>query len=86
MLSQNSFLTGQLSAPCWFVGATTGGADQTMLAAARLAMDLALPAEEAGQNALLDPQHLVIDTKFTSVLGRGWYREQSLRAGYVYQL
>jgi hypothetical protein len=47
MLSQNSFLTGQLSAPCWFVGATTGGADQTMLAAARLAMDLALPAEEA---------------------------------------
>ena len=29
MLSQNSFLTGQLSAPCWFVGAMTGGADQT---------------------------------------------------------
>jgi 5-methylcytosine-specific restriction enzyme subunit McrC len=126
--------------------------DQPMLAAARLAMDLALPAEEAGPNALLDPQRcvhwlrrlyekaiggfyrlhldetqwlvntgkplswaleeatpgidqvfpsmrtdimidrcdqpqrLLIDTKFTSVLGRGWYREQSLRAGYVYQL
>ena len=29
MLSQNSFLTGQLSAPCWFVGAMTGSADQT---------------------------------------------------------
>jgi 5-methylcytosine-specific restriction protein B len=29
MLSQNSFLTGQLSAPCWFMGAMTGGADQT---------------------------------------------------------
>jgi hypothetical protein len=29
MLSQNAFLTGQLSAPCWFVGAMTGGADQT---------------------------------------------------------
>ena len=29
MLSQNSFLTGQLSAPCWFVGAMTGGVDQT---------------------------------------------------------
>jgi hypothetical protein len=29
MLSQNSFLTGQLSAPCRFVGAMTGGADQT---------------------------------------------------------
>ncbi len=127
-------------------------ADQSMLAAARLAMDLALPAEEAGPNALIDPercehwlrrlyekaiggfcrlhldeahwlvntgkplswpiedatpgiaqvfpsmrtdividrrdqpQRLVIDTKFTSVLGRGWYREHSLRAGYVYQL
>jgi 5-methylcytosine-specific restriction enzyme subunit McrC len=127
-------------------------ADQPMLAAARLAMDLALPTEEAGPNALLDPkrcehwlrrlfekaiggfyrlkldpsqwlvstgktmnwpveeatagvsqvfpsmrtdividrkdrpQRLVIDTKFTNVLGRGWYREQSLKTGYVYQL
>ena len=127
-------------------------ADRPMLAAARLAMDLALPTEEAGPNALLDPQRcvhwlrrlyekaiggfyrlhlddahwvvntgkplswpieeatagiaqvfpsmrtdividrrdqpqrLVIDTKFNGVLGRGWYREHSLRAGYVYQL
>jgi hypothetical protein len=30
-----------------------------MLAAARLAMDLALPAEEANANALLDPQRCV---------------------------
>jgi 5-methylcytosine-specific restriction enzyme subunit McrC len=126
--------------------------DQPMLAAARLAMDLALPTEEAGPHALLDPQRcvhwlrrlyekaiggfyrlhlnqsewvvstgrplswplqeassgiaqvfpsmrtdividhrerhqrLVIDTKFTSVFARGWYRDQTLRAGYVYQL
>jgi len=126
--------------------------DQPMLAAARLAMDLALPTEEAGPHALLDPQRcvhwlrrlyekavggfyrlhlkksewvvstgrplswtlqeatsgiaqvfpsmrtdividcrdrhqrLVIDTKFTGVYTRGWYREQSLRTGYVYQL
>jgi 5-methylcytosine-specific restriction enzyme subunit McrC len=126
--------------------------DQPMLAAARLAMDLALPTEDAGPHALLDPQRcvhwlrrlyekaiggfyrlhlndaewvvstgrplswplaeatsgiaqvfpsmrtdividrrdrpqrLVIDTKFTGVFSRGWYREQSLRAGYVYQL
>ncbi|WP_156818338.1 hypothetical protein [Cyanobium gracile] len=32
------------------------------------------------------PQRKVIDTKFTNVLGRGWYREQSLKTGYVYQL
>lgn len=126
--------------------------DQPMLAAARLAMDLALPTEEAGPHALLDPQRcvhwlrrlyekaiggfyrlhlnqsewmvstgrplswplreatsgiaqvfpsmrtdividrrdrpqrLVIDTKFTGVFARGWYRDQTLRAGYVYQL
>jgi len=29
MLSKNAFLTVQLSAPCWFVGAMTGGDDQT---------------------------------------------------------
>lgn len=28
----------------------------------------------------------MIETMFTGVLDRGWYREQSLRAGYVYQL
>lgn len=127
-------------------------ADQPMLAAARLAMDLLLPAEEAGPNALLDPRRcvhwlrrlyekaiggfyrlhldpgrwevsagkvlhwpieaattgigqvfpsmrtdivldrrdqprrLVIDTKFTNVFGKGWYRELSLKTGYVYQL
>ena len=127
-------------------------ADQAMLAAARLAMDLALPTEDAGPNALIDPQRcehwlrrlfekaiggfyrlhldeaqclvhtgmtlrwpieeatsgaeqvfpsmrtdividqrnhpqrLVIDTKFTGVLGRGWYRDQSLKTSYIYQL
>ena len=30
MLSQNSFLTGQLSAPCWLVGAMTGGVDDIL--------------------------------------------------------
>ena len=127
-------------------------ADEPMLAAARLAMDLAMPNEQAGPHALLDPKRcvhwlrtlyekaiggfyrlhlnqeqwlvntgkrfswpieqataemrevfpsmitdiiidrrdrpwrLVIDTKFTKVLGQGWHREQSLRSGYVYQL
>jgi 5-methylcytosine-specific restriction enzyme subunit McrC len=32
------------------------------------------------------PDHLVIDTKFTNLPGRGRYREQSLKTGYVYQL
>ena len=32
------------------------------------------------------PQRLVIDTKFTSIFGKGWYRKQSLKTGYIYQL
>lgn len=29
---------------------------------------------------------IVIDTKFTSILTKGWYREDSLRSGYLYQM
>jgi 5-methylcytosine-specific restriction enzyme subunit McrC len=28
----------------------------------------------------------VIDTKFTGVFAQGWYRDQTLRAGHIYQL
>ncbi|MEA3486193.1 MAG: 5-methylcytosine-specific restriction endonuclease system specificity protein McrC [Thermodesulfobacteriota bacterium] len=31
-------------------------------------------------------RRIVIDTKFTSIVTRGWYREESLRSGYVYQI
>ena len=31
-------------------------------------------------------QRIVIDTKFTSILTSGWYREETLRSGYVYQI
>jgi 5-methylcytosine-specific restriction enzyme subunit McrC len=126
--------------------------DRFMIAAARLAFDLALPTEAAGTNVLplpdraatwvrrlferavggfydvvLSPkgwrvqrgktlgwqieqkttgidkilptmrtdvvldhapsgQRIVIDTKFTSMLTGGWYREETLRSGYVYQI
>jgi 5-methylcytosine-specific restriction enzyme subunit McrC len=29
---------------------------------------------------------IVIDTKFNSVVTRGWYREETLRSGYIYQI
>lgn len=29
---------------------------------------------------------IVIDTKFNSVVARGWYREETLRSGYLYQI
>jgi 5-methylcytosine-specific restriction enzyme subunit McrC len=31
-------------------------------------------------------RRIVIDTKFTSILTKGWYREESLRSGYIYQI
>lgn len=29
---------------------------------------------------------IVIDTKFTSIVTSGWYRDESLRSGYIYQI
>lgn len=37
-------------------------------------------------NHLDSGRRIVIDTKFNSVVTRGWYREQSLRSQYVYQI
>ena len=50
-------------------------ADQAILAAARFAMDLALPAEEAGPNVVLDPQRCVrrLCTLYEKAIG-GFYR------------
>jgi 5-methylcytosine-specific restriction enzyme subunit McrC len=31
-------------------------------------------------------RRVVIDTKFTSIVTSGWYREETLRSGYVYQI
>lgn len=31
-------------------------------------------------------QRIVIDTKFTSIVTAGWYREETLRSGYLYQI
>lgn len=31
-------------------------------------------------------QRIVIDTKFTSIMAKGWYREDTLRSKYIYQI
>ena len=31
-------------------------------------------------------QRIIIDTKFTSILKKGWYRESSVSSGYLYQM
>jgi 5-methylcytosine-specific restriction enzyme subunit McrC len=41
--------------------------------------DIILDHSDAGRR-------IVIDTKFNSVVTRGWYREETLRSGYIYQI
>lgn len=31
-------------------------------------------------------RRIIIDTKFTSIITRGWYRDEALRSGYLYQI
>ena len=31
-------------------------------------------------------RRIVIDTKFNAIVTNGWYREESLRSGYLYQM
>jgi 5-methylcytosine-specific restriction enzyme subunit McrC len=31
-------------------------------------------------------RRIIIDTKFTSIVTRGWYRNEALRSGYLYQI
>ena len=33
-----------------------------------------------------DGRRIVIDTKFNSVVTKGWYREETIRSGYIYQI
>jgi 5-methylcytosine-specific restriction enzyme subunit McrC len=59
----------------WTIGRKTSG------------IDALLPSMRT--DIVLDPpsgRRLVIDTKFTSITSRGWYREESLKSGYIYQM
>jgi len=35
---------------------------------------------------LVERRRLVIDTKFNQILTKGWYRQETLRSGYLYQI
>ncbi|MAY43508.1 MULTISPECIES: 5-methylcytosine-specific restriction endonuclease system specificity protein McrC [unclassified Neptuniibacter] len=45
-----------------------------------------LPSMRTDIELRKEQKHIVIDTKFNSILTRGWYRENSLRSGYIYQM
>ena len=60
----------------WTVQAKTAGIDRILPS---MRTDIVLDHSGEGRR-------IVIDTKFTSITTSGWYREESLRSGYVYQM
>lgn len=60
----------------WLIEAKTSMIDEILPA---MRTDIVLTHQETRRR-------IVIDTKFTSILTRGWFREDSLRSGYLYQM
>ncbi|MFM5186285.1 5-methylcytosine-specific restriction endonuclease system specificity protein McrC [Aeromonas veronii] len=60
----------------WQIERKTLGIDKIL---PTMRTDIILDHSDAGRR-------IVIDTKFNSVVKRGWYREETLRSGYLYQI
>ncbi len=60
----------------WLIESKTPGIDKILPS---MRTDIILDHSGEGRR-------IVIDTKFNSVVTRGWYREETLRSGYVYQI
>ncbi|MCQ2032610.1 5-methylcytosine-specific restriction endonuclease system specificity protein McrC [Stutzerimonas kunmingensis] len=60
----------------WLIEQKTTGIDKIL---PTMRTDVVLDHPSTGQR-------IVIDTKFTSIVTSGWYREETLRSGYVYQI
>lgn len=60
----------------WPIERKTSGIDKILPS---MRTDITLDHFDAGRR-------VVIDTKFNSVVTRGWYREETLRSGYIYQI
>lgn len=60
----------------WLVAQKTAGIDRILPS---MRTDIVLENNAMGQR-------IVIDTKFTTLVTQGWYREETIRSGYVYQI
>lgn len=60
----------------WLIESKSPGIDKILPS---MRTDIILDHSRAGRR-------IVVDTKFNSVVTRGWYREETLRSGYVYQI
>jgi len=60
----------------WQIEKKTAGVDKIL---PTMRTDVVLDHPSTGQR-------IIIDTKFTSIVTSGWYREETLRSGYMYQI
>lgn len=64
------------SALSWQIERKTPGIDEIL---PQMRTDMVLDHPPSGRR-------IIIDTKFNSILTSGWYREETLRSGYIYQI
>jgi ADP-ribosylglycohydrolase/5-methylcytosine-specific restriction endonuclease McrBC regulatory subunit McrC len=76
VLSPNGWRVDAGKAIGWLIDKKTSGIDKILPS---MRTDVVLDHHGCGQR-------IVIDTKFTSIVTRGWYREETLRSGYIYQI
>lgn len=76
VLSQAGWRTEAGRCLDWLIEEKTSGIDKILPS---MRTDITLNHVQRGQR-------IVIDTKFTSIVTKGWYREESLRSGYIYQI
>ena len=60
----------------WPIDRKTSGIDKILLL---MRTDIVLDNQTA-------KRRIVIDTKFTSIVTKGWYRDDTLRSGHIYQI
>lgn len=76
VLSQQGWLVQRGTTLNWQVEQKTDGIDDILPS---MRTDVVLDDLGGGRR-------IVIDTKFTSIVTSGWYREETLRSGYLYQI
>ena len=76
VLSRNGWRVDAGKTIGWLTGSKSQGIDKILPS---MRTDIILDHKGVGRR-------IVIDTKFNSIVTSGWYREETLRSGYVYQI
>ena len=76
VLSKDCFVVSAGKALSWPISAKTNGIDAIL---PRMKTDIVIDQREQAHR-------LIIDTKFNAITTKGWYRDETLRTGYLYQM